>query len=428
MKRKEMFIIILHVCLCLLTACGDSKLAENDVERKSEVTETETIAETVDDTLNNVEQKAEDENVSEPETQTTEPVALDIATITDEQCRGEIDMLLASDPVSPAEIDVLAELGKCATFARVLDEKGGMFKDMDAYRKGALREQVYKELMWGENAITGSATVEDGEDRFDAAKIIPEAEAKALFRDVYGEEDFTSGEHLEQIEDGYVLLSFGDGDPWEIVEHMQFFEDDYYYLLTGPSFYEDNGGSVEYRGYADILFVKNPDSRYGVTMIYGRYRDEGVKVSKVDTSSELPEANGKSYGGGNLIDGSYETAWVEGVAGTGVGETITLHLDGNSPVYGIQLYNGYLVNGDLYEKNGKVTSVKVDFGGGNVIEKEVYGYGDQDETDSSYLASFNLNRIELEQSVMTDSITITITGAEAGYKYDDVCISEIKVY
>ena len=321
----------------------------------------------------------------------------------------------------------MAQMARCATFARVIDEQGYIFKDMDSYKKGAMRTQIYKDIMWGETAFSGAITVLDSEGKYNADKIIPVDEAKQFFDEVYGEEDFTVDEHMEDIEDGFIMLSFGDGDPWEYIEHMQFFEDDNYYLLTGPSFYEDNSGSRSYKGYADILFAKNPDSRYGVTMIYGRYRKETITVSGVDVSSSLPESNGKKYDATNLFDGNYETAWVEGVDGTGVGETITLHLKEVSDVFGLQLYNGYLADGDLYEKNGRVTEVSVDFGGGNVVTKEMYsgyyGWGSPEDA-----ASINLNKIELDKPVATDTIIITIKNAEAGSKYDDTCISEIAVY
>ena len=424
MRRKGICAISLCLMLGLMTACGDGISVKIDVDTKNGSTESDTSGDTeqgVNDT------ETEVQSADETDNQTTDAAVPDFKTITEEQCRVEIETLRANDPVNPSDREVLVEMAKCATVAMILDEKGGMFKEMDAGKRNSLRIQAYKEIMWSEGAFRGAITIEDGDDRFDADKAIPASEAISFFKDMYGDEDFTAGEHYEQIEDGYVLFSFGDGDPWELIEHMQFYEDDNYYLLTGPSFYEDNGGSVEYRGYADILFAKNSESRYGVTMLYGRYRNEVIKVASVATSSELPPANGKYYGGFNLIDGQYETAWVEGVDGVGIGESITLHLDKEQQVYGIQLFNGYLADGDLHEKNGKVTEVRVDFGGGNIVERQTFGFGGADMS-GSYLVSNNLNKIELDEPVVTDTITITITDAEPGYKYDDTCISEIKVY
>lgn len=348
------------------------------------------------------------------------------AAVTETQCVQEIDALRKTEPVQPAQTELFAEMARCATFARILDEKGVLFSEMDADRQGRLRSQVFKEVLSEENAFSGAIPYQEG-DSYEADRLIPVSETVDFMQEVYGLSDFTRGEHYEQIEDGFILWSFGDGEPWEIMEHMQFFEDGRYFLLTGPAFYEDNGGSIIYKGYADLLFQKNPDSRYGVTMVYGRYRDEKVEISSVDVSSELPAENGKTYSGNNLTDGDYATVWAEGVSGTGEGESVTLHLSSPQPVFGVQICNGYTADADLYEKNGKVSKVRVDFGEGTVLEQGVDGYGFEG-ADPETLAQMNLNRIELEAPVVTDTITITITGAEKGTKYDDTCISEIRVY
>ena len=439
-KKKLIFCAVaMSFLFGLLTACGNGVNGNKQTDIIQENDSADELSGDEESAVNedeNGEENAETENADVEAADTEAGIVdetndktngFDFRNITEEKCMSEVDSLRSHEPVEPAVTELLSEMAKCATFARVIDEKGCIFRDMDSYRKGALRGQMYKDIMWEGTAFSGAITVSDAGSRYDADKIIPVDEAKKFFDEVYGEEDFTADEHIEIIEDGYVMLSFGDGEPWEYIEHMQFFEDDNYYLLTGPVFYEDNGGSQSYMGYADILFAKNSDSRYGVTMIYGRYRKDTVKVSSAEASSNLPDANGKTYDAANLIDGNYETAWVEGIDGVGIGETITLHLGEVSEVYGIQLYNGYLASEDLLEKNGIVREVSVDFGGGTVVEKEVYG--------SSYIwssvedmASFNLNRIELYKPIATDTIVITIKNADAGNKYDDTCISEITVY
>lgn len=347
--------------------------------------------------------------------------------VTETQCVQEIDALRKTEPVQPAQTELLTEMARCVTFARILDEKGVLFSEMDANRQGMLRAQVFREVLSEETAFSGAIPFQDGGEEYEADRLIPVSEAVNFMQEVYGLSDFTRGEHFEQIEDGFILWSFGDGEPWEIMEHMQFFENDSYFLLTGPAFYEDNGGSTMYKGYADLLLQKNPDSRYGVTMVYGRYRDEKVNISSVDVSSELPAGNGKTYSGNNLTDGDYATVWVEGVSGTGEGESVTLHLASPRSVFGVQICNGYTADADLYEKNGKVSKVRVDFGGGNVLERSIGGYGFEG-ADPETLAQMNLNRVELEAPVVTDTVTITITEVEKGTKYDDTCISEVRVY
>lgn len=412
--------------LAFTAACGKDEVPPLDKldEPERSVEDTDITTEEVEET-EDISSEEEDESEKEEEESTEAEQVRNLAS-TDAECKAEIELLRGTEAVLPAESELLVEMARCVTFARILDEQGIMFSEMTNDKKEALRTQIFKDIMWEDSVFSGAVKVRDGREKFDADKVIRVKEAEAFLHDVYGENNFTPGEY-ERVENGFILLSYGDGDPWEIVEHMQFFEDENYYLLTGPSFYEDNGGTTAFKGYADILFAKNPESRYGVTLLYGRYRDEKIKVASVDASSELPAANGKTYTGANLIDGDYSTVWVEGVSGTGVGESITLHLDQTQLVYGVQICNGYTASYDLYNKNGMLTDVKIDFGNGKVTESSVGGYAYEDIADD-YLAECNMNRIELDEPVMTDTITITITGANQGVKYDDTCVSEVMVY
>ena len=62
-----------------------------------------------------------------------------------------------------------------------------------------------------------------------------------------------------------------------------------------------------------------------------------------------------------------------------------------------------------------------------MVEENVYGDAFED-IDGEYLAQMNFNKIELDAPVITDEITVTITSANVGSKYDDTCVSEIIVY
>ena len=428
--KKSIFNILISIMCCLVMTGCDGKTQEAEkpdkpadmkesVQEEQESGEEQPISvedekDTVGSTKND---PAEDTEKEEEKNK----------LLTEADCIEEINMLRETEAVLPAETELLAELARCVTVSRILDEKGMIFSEMDNDRRAALRYQLINDVMWGETAISGAIPIKDSEGRYDADKLIPLDDAIEFFRDVYGEESFYPAEY-EHVKDGYMLLSFGDGDPWHLVEHMQFFEDDGYFLLTGPAFYEDNGGNISFLGYADILYAKNPESRYGVTLLYGRYRNEKINISFVETSSELPAANGKTYSGQNLVDGDYSTVWSEGVPGTGVGETITLHLDKKQPVYGVLFCNGYTAGYEQYNNNGMLTDVKVDFGGGKEAEgsmMEGYAYEGFSAGD---LADCNRSKVELDEPVITDTVTITITGAKKGVKYDDTCVSEIQLY
>ena len=55
-----------------------------------------------------------------------------------------------------------------------------------------------------------------------------------------------------------------------------------------------------------------------------------------------------------------------------------------------------------------------------------YYIGEQDPPEE--LANCSRSRIELDKPAVTDTITITITDAKSGAKYDDTCASEVWVY
>ncbi|MCR5507490.1 MAG: discoidin domain-containing protein [Lachnospiraceae bacterium] len=433
MKKSLFTIMILIMCLFVFAGCAKSKESSSDEgsDKKAE-TEDNRTEEKEEDTSEKKKKKTKkernDKKDNDEETETEKPGTSEKnpARLTESECRDKIDELRGSNPVRPAQEEILAELANIPTVSRVVDEQGAIFSEMDNDQRARLRRIIIDEVLWEESGLAKAIPVVYDHDREDADVLIPLDDAKAFFKEIYGEEDFVPAQY-EAVDDEYMLFSYGDGDPWNSVEHMQYFEDDDYILVSGPEFYGDNSGVIELLGYADILFEKNPDSRYGVTLLYGRCRPNDIRVSYVNTSSELKPAAGKTYGGINLIDNDPATVWCEGVSGTGVGESITLKLDKKQPVFGIVIVNGYTADYTLYSNNGKVTDVQVDFGDGNVISGLIGGYAFEG-VSGDYLAELNTSKVELDQPVMTDTITITITAAEKGAKYDDTCISGIKVY
>ena len=343
------------------------------------------------------------------------------------ECEAEIDKLLQTEEVKPDNEEILNEMVHCVAVSCVLEYGDGMvFSEMENRCKAFLRRRIIEDVfLQNDNPFSGAIKLKDGDEN-SATMAVPVDEAVALFKDVYGEENFTPFE-TEQVQDEFMPFTFSDGEAWNSIEHMKYYEDEGYYLITGPGFYSDNSDDTSFLGYADILIAKNPASRYGVTLLYGRYRDERIKVTSVETSSELQPAGGKTYGGMNLVDRDYTTVWAEGVQGTGVGETIVLHLDKKQPVCGVMICNGYTENDELFTANGTVTKANVDFGGNNIVIGEMEGYTSYDVA-TEILAGMNNNCIEPKEPVETDTIIITIMGAEKGETYDDTCISEIVVY
>ena len=182
---------------------------------------------------------------------------------------SKVDELLTTKPVTLSNAETLSEMADCATFGRVLNSGGVVFSKMDNMDKASLRHQIMNSVL-----LLNGNIHEDLAVRVNDETAVPLEDAEKLFKDFYDEEDFTAYEY-EKIEHGFYYPVMADGEGWVRITETKYYEDDEYILLTGPSYYESNGGDEDYMGYADILFSKNPDSRYGVTLLYGRYRDEG---------------------------------------------------------------------------------------------------------------------------------------------------------
>ncbi|PKL74963.1 MAG: hypothetical protein CVV27_17810, partial [Candidatus Melainabacteria bacterium HGW-Melainabacteria-1] len=73
-------------------------------------------------------------------------------------------------------------------------------------------------------------------------------------------------------------------------------------------------------------------------------------------SSTLPDMAGISYYVGNVMDGSNNTAWVEGVVGDGVGEYVQFVYNGTSAltIHGLAIKNGYVKTTTSFAENGSV--------------------------------------------------------------------------
>lgn len=424
MKRKSLAtIIICIISVMILAGCGTAA-ESNSADKPEAVEEDAEIAEDSEDEAEDSDdeddQKAHEKKskkkASEMAEESGEPAAL-----TEAECEAEVEKLIETEPVTPDNAKLLFEMANCVTFARILNNEGVIFSGMDNRDKASLRHHILDSVLWlnGDIHEDMSVTVDN-----EAAVLLEDAEE--LFEDFYGERDFSPYEY-ERVENGYLYPLLADGEAWQKVAHMQYFEDDDYILFSGPGFYESNGWDEEYLGYADILFAKNPDSRYGVTLAYGRYRDRQVDVAYAEASSELADSGAKKYAAGNLIDGDYTTIWAEGAPGTGIGETITLYLDKEQYVYGVLICNGYTASYDQYRNNGLITRAEADFGGGNYASAEFESNG-YDGATAEILAESNRTKIELESPALTDTIVITITDATSGAKYDDTCVSEIVVY
>jgi len=134
------------------------------------------------------------------------------------------------------------------------------------------------------------------------------------------------------------------------------------------------------------------------------------------TASSTLKSDKYSYSPELVNDWNNETAWVEGKNDDGVGEWIKLESSVPIKIRELEILNGYQKSKDLFEKNGRVKTIRLEFSDSTSIEKELIGgyeYWD---------------RIIFDQEIETKYIKITILDVYSGTEYKDTCISEIHAF
>lgn len=143
-------------------------------------------------------------------------------------------------------------------------------------------------------------------------------------------------------------------------------------------------------------------------------------------SSYLKPFKGMSYGAKNIHDLSYQTAWIEGVPGYGIGESVTYHFPPQNPrITEIIVVNGYVKSEQLWNDNSRVKKLKMyvddkPFAMLNLIDSrqeqhfkfEPLGYGDRENWEQL-------------QAKPWWTIKFEILEVYKGDKYEDTAISEI---
>jgi len=88
----------------------------------------------------------------------------------------------------------------------------------------------------------------------------------------------------------------------------------------------------------------------------------GNRTITLTATSELPGRSGRPYSVGHLMDGDADTAWVEGVEGTGEGQVISFHLGAQIGVEGMLVWPGYGKSAAVYTGNATPSRLTASFG------------------------------------------------------------------
>lgn len=138
-------------------------------------------------------------------------------------------------------------------------------------------------------------------------------------------------------------------------------------------------------------------------------------------SSHLPSSGGNIYTVDKLDDGNFNTAWVEGVKGDGIGEWVEFKIKnhpgkktGATTFWGLHISNGYRKSRDIWEKNSRVRQMRMDINGKPCLLINL--------KDSMFNQNVSFRSYDIKPG---DAIRFTILKIYPGNKYQDTCITEL---
>ena len=94
------------------------------------------------------------------------------------------------------------------------------------------------------------------------------------------------------------------------------------------------------------------------------------------------------------------------------------------------IYPGYQKSEDLRKKNGEPIKMRSDFSDGTsfIIDMSNYMNYTANQNPQYFYIGEKGTLILLDKKVKASSVKVTILSANAGTKYKDTCISEVKFY
>ena len=145
---------------------------------------------------------------------------------------------------------------------------------------------------------------------------------------------------------------------------------------------------------------------------------------EIESSSHQKQQDANVYGAGNLEDGIDKTAWVEGVTGQGIGETITFifpedysqyHVsDEGVSFWGLRILNGYQKNEKVWKANSRVKKILIKH---NSNPKYTVTLQDNMDIQEAHFKYFLIKP--------GDQVQIVILEVYPGEKYQDTALSEL---
>jgi hypothetical protein len=163
--------------------------------------------------------------------------------------------------------------------------------------------------------------------------------------------------------------------------------------------------------------------------------EEVISRATVSASSVFPHeiesdtGIGYDYYPEYILDGNFETAWIEGVDGSGKNEWIQISLPEEATVSGFYIQNGFWRREDRLAQNNRITQLRVEFSDGTSEELRLSDpvaglWREQVSGGSAGLGE----RIVFSQSHETSYVRLVVIDVVRGSKWDDTAISGIQLF
>ena len=179
--------------------------------------------------------------------------------------------------------------------------------------------------------------------------------------------------------------------------------------LAGLPRTADNSTSAN-TALAKPLVTHNPrPALMGETCISGEI--DGT-TARFCASSVLASQGANSYGPENLIDDSPATAWVEGVKGTGEGQTLAWEFGTEKDIRTLFMINGYAKSERVFTRNARVASLRVT---GSTGAQAMLNLRD----------TMDWQRFDLPGMAAQKWIQLEILSTYPGTHYDDTALSAL---
>ena len=163
-------------------------------------------------------------------------------------------------------------------------------------------------------------------------------------------------------------------------------------------------------------YYSHEDEVYAEWMMGNLNGNNRLRFTGAYASSTLREGD-ITFHAGYAIDNKekYQRPWVEGVKGSGFGETLTLYFDEEVCLGGLTFRLGYARDQGRYNKNNRPSRLRISFSDGTSVDCR---FADVNAEQS----------IIIPELVETSYVMITILDVYRGTQCDDTCIYQVKAY